>query len=155
VQRDGRDNNADLAKLSNLFCFTEMIDRILSADDLPDQRRPYFPKPKIGYTGCCMDHPLSAAFDRAIDRLFERRTLSLADRAVVVACLIRPSDWRPLDAPWWKKKQASIIGADLSGNFFLRASDGTVRYWSHQSQSETMVARSVRKFLDMLMEPSS
>ena len=102
-----------------------------------------------------MDHPLSVAFDRAINRLFERRTLALGDRVLMIACLIRPSGWRPLDAPWWKKGEACIIGADLSGNFFLRASDGSVQYWSHQSQSETIVARSVRQFLDMLMEPSS
>ena len=102
-----------------------------------------------------MDHSLSVAFDRAINRLFERRALELGDRVLVVACLIRPSDWRPLDAPWWKNKEASIIGADLSGNFFLRTSDGSVQYWSHQSQSETIVARSVRQFLDMLVEAGS
>jgi len=101
-----------------------------------------------------MDHPLSVAFDRAINRLFERRTVALGDRVLVVACLIRPSDWRPLDAPWWKKKEASIIGSDLSGNFFLRASDGSVQYWSHQSQLEMMVAKSVSQFLGMLMGSS-
>jgi hypothetical protein len=43
--------------------------------------------------------------DAAISRLWERRTFPLADRKLVVACLIRAQDRRPLKAPWWTKKK--------------------------------------------------
>jgi hypothetical protein len=88
--------------------------------------------------------------DVAINRLWERRTFQAADRTLVVACLIRTADRRPLDAPWWRKKEASIIGADLDGNFFLRHCDGSVRYWDHKTQSDQILAPSVRDFIDRL-----
>jgi hypothetical protein len=43
-------------------------------------------------------------------------------------------------------------GADLSGNFFLRHCDGSVRYWDHQAQADTAIAPSVRDFLGKLVE---
>jgi len=99
-----------------------------------------------------MEHPLSAPFEKAISRLWERRIFSLEDRDLVVACLVRPADWRPLKAPWWKKKEACIIGADLGGNFFLRHCDGSVRYWDHTAQADMKIAQSVREFLINLRE---
>ena len=67
-----------------------------------------------------------------------------------LACLLRDEDTRPLHAPWWKGKESSIIAADLSGNFFLRHCDGTVRYWNHATQTDTVVATSVRSFVSGL-----
>jgi hypothetical protein len=64
-----------------------------------------------------------------------------------IACLLRDEDTRPLRAPWWKGKEVSIIAADLSGNFFLRHCDGTVRYWNHSTQTDLVVAASVREFV--------
>jgi hypothetical protein len=60
----------------------------------------------------------------------------------------------PLKAPWWTKKEAYIIGADLSGNFFLRHSDGSVRYWDHSAQTDTIIAPSVGEFCSRLEEPA-
>jgi hypothetical protein len=88
--------------------------------------------------------------DIAIGRLWERRRFREGDRTLVVACLIRTADWRPLDAPWWRQNEASIIGADLDGNFFLRYCDGSVRYWDHKTQSDQVLAPSVRDFVDGL-----
>ena len=87
-----------------------------------------------------MENP-SDPIDNAISRLLERRTFPFGDRNLVVACLIRTDDWRPLKAPWWSKKEACIIGADLSGNFFLRHCDGSVRYWDHKAQADTISRR--------------
>jgi hypothetical protein len=98
-----------------------------------------------------MENPADP-IDKAIAQLWFRRTFPLGDRNLVVACLIRTSDWRPLKAPWWTKKEACIIGADLSGNFFLRHCDGSVRYWDHQAQADTAIAPSVRDFLGKLVE---
>jgi hypothetical protein len=41
----------------------------------------------------------SDPIDKAISRLWERRTFPLGDRKLVVACLIREGDWTPLKAP--------------------------------------------------------
>ena len=90
--------------------------------------------------------------DKAIRRLWERRTFPFGDRKLEIACLIREGDWRPLKAPWWRKKEACIIGADLSGNFFLRHCDGSVRYWDHKAQDDTIIASSVREFFCKLVE---
>jgi len=82
-----------------------------------------------------------------------RRTLLLpGGRKVNVALLIREEDWRPLEAPWWRKKQVSIIGADVEGNFLLRHSDGSVRLWDHKAQTDIVVAASVREFAQQLTE---
>ena len=85
-----------------------------------------------------------------------RRSLTLPDgRRVTVALLIREEDWRPLEAPWWRKKQVSIIGADVEGNFLLRHSDGSVRLWDHKAQTDIVVAPSVRQFAQQLTDAES
>jgi hypothetical protein len=96
-----------------------------------------------------MEKP-SDPMDKAISQLWHRRSFPFGDQNLVVACLIRERDWRPLKAPWWSKKEAYIIGVDLIGNFFLRHCDGTVRYWDHKEQADTIIARSVLEFLRQL-----
>jgi hypothetical protein len=90
------------------------------------------------------------AIDKAIANLMLNRRIQLADRVLTVALLIREADWRPLKAPWWHQKEACIIGADLDGNFFLSHCDGSVRYWDHKTQSDSVIAKSVRDFLQQL-----
>ena len=65
-------------------------------------------------------------------------------KEIHVECVIPWSP--PLMAPWWRGKEASLVGADVNGNFFLRCSDGSVRYWQHSEQSDLLVAKSVKKF---------
>lgn len=89
---------------------------------------------------------------KAVRRLRTPFAYPFGDRNLVVACLSRKADWRPLRAPWWRKKEACIIGADLNGNFFLRHCDGSVRYWEHKTQTDTIIARSVRDFVSKLVE---
>ncbi|HLI22514.1 MAG TPA: hypothetical protein VKV32_15425 [Stellaceae bacterium] len=93
------------------------------------------------------------AVEQARKQLHYRRTFPLApDRQITVAFLISAEDWRPLKAPWWKKKEACIIGADLNGNFFLRHCDGSVRYWDHNAQTDTTIAAGVAEFCRRLIE---
>jgi hypothetical protein len=92
----------------------------------------------------------AVAIDRALNCLHDRRLVRLPDREAAVACLIRASDWRPLKAPWWKGKEACIIGVDTSGNFFLRHCDGGVRYWDHTAGTDTIIAPSVAAFCEGL-----
>ncbi len=84
--------------------------------------------------------------NKAIRHLGIKRFFYHGDRRFVVAFLLRPEDIRPLDAPWWRGKQVSIIGGDLNGNFFLRHPDGSVRYWDHAKQVDEVVSPSVRQF---------
>jgi hypothetical protein len=88
--------------------------------------------------------------DRAKAALSWRRTFRHDRRTMTIALLVRDADWRPLDAPWWLGKQVSIIGVDLDGNFFLRHSGGAVHYWEHRSQTETVLAPSVREFVERI-----
>ena len=90
--------------------------------------------------------------DRAVDSLWFRRTFQFEDRTLTVALLLRVSEWRPLKAQWWRKKEASIIGADLGGNFFLRCSDGSVRLWDHSLQTDFTIAPSVSEFCRRLSD---
>lgn len=88
-----------------------------------------------------------APIDQAISRrMIPHGTFCVGDRVLSVAFLLRERDWRPLQASWWRGKEACIIGADLDGNFYLRHSDGSVRWWSHQRQADEVVAPSVKEF---------
>jgi hypothetical protein len=91
-----------------------------------------------------------ARFDKVAQRLWERRTIPHSPQDIVLAFLIRTEDRRPLDAPWWKGKQVSIIGVDLKGNFLLRHSSGAVHYWDHAKQQDEVLAKSIGDFVGML-----
>lgn len=92
-------------------------------------------------------------YEKVRTQFFWRRYILLPDeKRVALALLLREEDWRPLDAPWWREKQASIIGADINGNFFLRHCDGTVRYWDHKAQTNIIVAPSIREFARQITE---
>lgn len=88
--------------------------------------------------------------DNAIRNLGVCHTIRFGERTLTIACLVRERDWRPLKAPWWRQKESCIIGVDLEGNFFLRHCDGSIRYWDHKTQSDSLMARSVRDFVALL-----
>src|SRR6185369_2341975 len=92
------------------------------------------------------------AVDKARRELHFRSVFPLSpDRNLIIAALIRESDWRPLSASWWRGKEVSIIGVDISGNFFLRHCDGSVRYWDHSTQTDTVIAPSGHEFCRKLV----
>ncbi len=93
------------------------------------------------------------AIDTARNDLWTKNRFRCGDKTLVVACLIRPEDTRPLHVSWWRGKEVYLIGVEECGNFFLRHCDGTVRYWDHSEQSDTVIAKSVRDFVTAL-EPS-
>jgi hypothetical protein len=93
----------------------------------------------------------SESFAKALKELWHRNVVSVGGQRVKVALLIREEDWRPLEAPWWQEKQASIIGVDVDGNFFLRHCDGSVRFWSHSSKATVFVATSVQRFTEQIL----
>ena len=61
----------------------------------------------------------------------------------------------PLTAKWWRGKQVCIAAVDVDGNFFLRHSDGSVRYWEHAKKADSIAARSVKEFASKLREDSN
>lgn len=85
--------------------------------------------------------------DKTINNLGIANKFHHDDKTIIVAFVLREKDIRPLDAPWWTGKECSIIAGDIDGNFFLRHSGGSVRYWVHGTQSETIVAPSVKDFI--------
>ncbi|MEP6811102.1 MAG: hypothetical protein ABI992_12730, partial [Chthoniobacterales bacterium] len=92
------------------------------------------------------------AVDRAIRQLPVRNTFRDGEAAIPVAFLLRSADWRPLKAPWWLGKEVCIIGAGHNGNFFLRHCDGSIRYWDHTAQADTVLASSVSAFVARIVE---
>ena len=90
--------------------------------------------------------------DKAIRQLGLCRTWRGEDRELQLVCLVREEDWRPLKAPWWRGKEVCLIGADINGNFLLRHCDGTVRYWDHKTNTDTVLSPSVRAFVASIVE---
>lgn len=92
-------------------------------------------------------------YEKVRTKFFWRRSIVLpCGRWVAIAVLLREADWSPLDAPWWRGKEVSVIGVEENGNFFLRHCDGSVRYWDHRTQLDTIVAPSVRAFAGLIVE---
>lgn len=87
------------------------------------------------------------AIDRVLAHLPYLNYFPLSEgRGLTIVCLVREADWRPLNAPWWKKQKSHVIAVELYGNFFVRHSDGSVGYWDHSTQTDTTIAPSVREF---------
>lgn len=87
---------------------------------------------------------------KAVRNLGVNRLFRHGENQFRLACLVRDEDLRPLWAPWWKGKEVCLIAADLTGNFFLRHCDGSIRYWDHSSQTEITVSPSVKDFVSRL-----
>lgn len=83
--------------------------------------------------------------DRAIAALSRRRGFKKGEREFEVRSLFPVSAWRPVSEPWWKKKEACVIGEDSCGNLYLRVCDGTVRFWDHETEEDEVLAPSVRQ----------
>ena len=84
---------------------------------------------------------------KAIKSLPLKNCYQFENRIIILACLLRQEDQRPLKASWWRGKEVSIIGADIYGNFILRHCGGSVRYWIHSENKEIKIAVSIKSFL--------
>lgn len=97
-----------------------------------------------------------ASLEKAIENLGIYRLYKDDERSFSLACLLREKDWRPISAPWWSGKSASIIGADLSGNFIILHCDGTVRLWVHNEGQDVKITNSLSGFLSNIeYDPSA
>ncbi len=93
--------------------------------------------------------------DKAIENLGTIRLIKLDDRDIRLALLLRKEEWRHLAAPWWRGKSASIVGADLDGNFILCKSSGAFILWDHRLSSEVLISNNLDEMLSKLELDSS
>ena len=96
-----------------------------------------------------------ALVQKAVTRLWPNRAFPFGGREIILAFLLPTEMWRDVRAAWWQGKSASLIAGDWNGNFFLRCSDGTVRYWAQADRKDEVVAGSVREFVSSLREPET
>ncbi len=89
--------------------------------------------------------------DAAIKLLPVNSVFRTGGSSLQVLFLLPHRLWRPLRAHWWTGKEVCVIGGDPDGNYFLRHSDGTVRYWNHRKQVDEVLAPSVRAFMASLV----
>jgi hypothetical protein len=101
-----------------------------------------------------MSLPLSdPVLEKAASRIGIRPIFDLDGREIHVVGVMSWSP--PLIARWWRGKHVTIVAVDVDGNFFLRHSDGSVRYWEHSKKSESVAAKSVKEFVSKLREDSN
>jgi hypothetical protein len=101
-----------------------------------------------------MSSPVSEpALEKAASSIGVKPILDVDGREIHVVGIFAWSP--PLIAKWWRGKQVTIIGVDVDGNFFLRHSDGSVRYWEHSKKSDSVVAKSVKEFASKLREDTN
>ena len=93
---------------------------------------------------------VDASLEKAANMIGLTPIFEFEGREIHVVCIVPWSP--PLIAQWWRGKSANIIGSDVDGNFFLRHCDGSIRYWEHAKQSDTVVAKSVKEFVGRLRE---
>ena len=93
---------------------------------------------------------MNQLLEKAIQEIGLKRKYEHDGSTYIVAFLIREEDQRPLSAPWWTGKLASVVGADIDGNFFIHQSSGKVLFWNHSAQKETEIANSLKEFLNGL-----
>ena len=91
--------------------------------------------------------------ERAAKNIGIRPIFDFKGQEIHVVCIMAWSP--PLIATWWRGKEATIIGADVDGNFFLRHCDGSVLYWEHSRKTAQIVAKSVKEFVTALREDNN
>jgi hypothetical protein len=100
-----------------------------------------------------MRDSLQQAVEKAIAALPDQHALKTASDEFEVLHLFPVQSWRPHTEPC-RQAGSLILGEDSCGNFFLYAPDGSVSYWDHETDAESVLAAGVVEFLDSLVEPT-
>src|SRR5215469_508856 len=93
------------------------------------------------------------AVERAITALPKRKFFKTDSGGFGVRILFPVHSWRQHTEPC-RQAGSQILGEDGCGNFFLYAPDGSVSFWDHETDQETVLAASVEEFCDSLVEPT-
>src|SRR5262245_32095236 len=96
---------------------------------------------------------IQQAVERAIAALPERSAFKLGSDELSVRTLFPAQSWKPHREPC-RQAGSLVLGEDACGNFFLYAPDGSVSFWDHETDDETVLAISVEQFCYSLIEPT-
>jgi hypothetical protein len=100
-----------------------------------------------------MNASIQQAVEGAIAALPKRNTFKTASDEFELRDLFPVQSWRPHTEPC-RQAGSLILGEDSCGNFFLYAPDGSVSFWDHETDDETILAPSVEEFVGSLVEPT-
>lgn len=93
------------------------------------------------------------AVERAIAALPQRSAFKTSSDEFGVRTLFPVQSWKPHTEPC-RQAGSLVLGEDGCGNFFLHAPDGSVSFWDHETEDESVLATSVEEFCDSLVEPT-
>lgn len=100
-----------------------------------------------------MNASIQQAIERATAGLSKRDTFKIGGDEFGVHTLFPVQSWRLHTEPC-RQAGSLVFAEDEGGNFFLYAPDGSVSFWDHETDDETVLAASVEEFLAALVEPT-
>jgi hypothetical protein len=92
------------------------------------------------------------AVQKAIANLSHRNIAKIGAAEFELHILFPVQSWKPHPSVF--STDSIVIGEDSCGNLFLMASDGSIRFWDHESEDETTLSASLETFLDSLSAPT-
>src|SRR5687768_7888098 len=96
---------------------------------------------------------IQQAVESAIAALPKRNAFKTDSDEFGVRTLFPIRSWRPHTEPC-RQAGSLILGEDGCGNFFLHAPDGSVSFWDHETNQETVLTATVEEFCASLVEPT-
>src|SRR3954467_8185254 len=99
-----------------------------------------------------MGTSLQLTVEKAIAELVRRNVFKKGSAEFEVRALFPVQSWQLHTEPCHEAGSV-VIGNDSCGNLFLHAPDGSVSFWDHETDGETVLAPSVQAFCASLTEP--
>jgi len=100
-----------------------------------------------------MSDSLQSEVEKAIAALPKQNIFKGGDVEFEVRRLFQLPAWQP-HSECCRQEGSVVIGEDSCGNLFLRAPDGSVSFWDHETNDETVLTASVEVFCSSLTEPT-
>jgi hypothetical protein len=100
-----------------------------------------------------MHASIHQAVERAIAGLSKRLVFRVGTDEFEVRTLLPVTSWRQHTEPC-RQSGSLVVGEDSGGNLFLYAPDGSVSFWDHETDEETVLSATMEEFCDGLVEPT-
>src|SRR6185437_6395661 len=100
-----------------------------------------------------MNTSFQFAVENAIAALGKKNIFKKGNAEFEVRTLFPIQSWQPHSEPC-RQVGSTVIGEDSCGNLFLHAPDGSVSFWDHETDDETILSASVEEFCVLLAEPT-
>ena len=100
-----------------------------------------------------MSASIHQAVERAIARLSKPHVFRVGTDEFEIRTLLSVPSWRQHTEPC-RRAGSSVVGEDSCGNLFLCAPDGSVSFWDHENEVETVLSPTMEEFCDGLVEPT-